>query len=29
MADHDLWMAFLRDPDSNVLGLMCEAPRAS
>ncbi|MEX2299960.1 MAG: VOC family protein [Bryobacterales bacterium] len=28
MAGHDLWMAFLRDPDRNVLGLMCEAPRA-
>jgi methylmalonyl-CoA/ethylmalonyl-CoA epimerase len=27
MPDHDLWMAFLRDPDRNVLGLMCEAPR--
>jgi methylmalonyl-CoA/ethylmalonyl-CoA epimerase len=24
MPDHDLWMAFLRDPDRNVLGLMCE-----
>ena len=22
MADHDLWMAFLKDPDGNVLGLM-------
>jgi methylmalonyl-CoA/ethylmalonyl-CoA epimerase len=28
MADNDLWMAFLRDPDRNVLGLMCEMPRA-
>jgi len=28
MADHDLWMAFLRDPDRNVLGLMSEVPRA-
>jgi methylmalonyl-CoA/ethylmalonyl-CoA epimerase len=25
---HDLWMAFLRDPDRNVLGLMSEVPRA-
>jgi methylmalonyl-CoA/ethylmalonyl-CoA epimerase len=24
MPDHDLWMAFLRDPDGNVLGVMCE-----
>jgi methylmalonyl-CoA/ethylmalonyl-CoA epimerase len=24
MPDHDLWMAFLRDPDRNLLGLMCE-----
>jgi methylmalonyl-CoA/ethylmalonyl-CoA epimerase len=24
MPDHDLWMAFFRDPDSNLLGLMCE-----
>jgi methylmalonyl-CoA/ethylmalonyl-CoA epimerase len=22
--DHDLWMAFLRDPDKNLLALMCE-----
>lgn len=28
MADHDLWMAFLRDPDRNVLGLMCEVRHA-
>lgn len=27
MEDHDLWMAFLRDPDRNVLGLMSEVPR--
>jgi methylmalonyl-CoA/ethylmalonyl-CoA epimerase len=25
---HDLWMAFFRDPDRNVLGLMSEVPRA-
>ena len=24
MPDHDLWMAFLRDPDRNLLGLMSE-----
>ncbi len=24
MPDHDLWLAFLRDPDNNPLGLMCE-----
>ena len=24
MPDHDLWMAFLRDPDGNMLGLMWE-----
>lgn len=24
MPDHDLWMAFLRDPDENVIALMCE-----
>jgi methylmalonyl-CoA/ethylmalonyl-CoA epimerase len=24
MPDHDLWMAFLRDPEGNTLGLMCE-----
>jgi methylmalonyl-CoA/ethylmalonyl-CoA epimerase len=26
MPDHDLWMAFLKDPDDNTLGLMCEIP---
>ena len=26
MPDHDLWMAFLKDPDGNALGLMCEVP---
>ena len=25
---HDLWMAFFRDPDRNVLALMCEKPKA-
>ena len=24
MPDHDLWMAFLRDPDRNLIGLMSE-----
>jgi methylmalonyl-CoA/ethylmalonyl-CoA epimerase len=24
MTDHDLWMVFFRDPDRNLLGLMCE-----
>jgi methylmalonyl-CoA/ethylmalonyl-CoA epimerase len=28
LATHDLWMAFFRDPDRNVLGLMSEVPRA-
>jgi methylmalonyl-CoA/ethylmalonyl-CoA epimerase len=26
MPDHELWMAFFRDPDSNLLALMCEVP---
>jgi len=25
--NYDLWMAFLRDPEGNMLGLMCEASR--
>lgn len=29
MPDHDLWLAFLADPDKNPIGLMCEAPRAA
>jgi catechol 2,3-dioxygenase-like lactoylglutathione lyase family enzyme len=29
MPDHDLWMAFLRDTDRNLLGLMSEVPRTS
>lgn len=24
MPDHELWMAFFRDPDRNILALMCE-----
>lgn len=28
MPDHDLWMVFLKDPDLNVLGVMCELPPA-
>jgi catechol 2,3-dioxygenase-like lactoylglutathione lyase family enzyme len=27
MPDHDLWMAFFRDPDSNILALMSEVPK--
>jgi len=27
MDDHDLWMAFFRDPDGNILALMQEAPK--
>ena len=27
MPDHDLWMAFFRDLDQNVLALMSEVPR--
>ncbi|MGE0423217.1 MAG: VOC family protein [Reyranellaceae bacterium] len=27
MEDHDLWMAFFRDPDGHVLSLMQEAPK--
>jgi methylmalonyl-CoA/ethylmalonyl-CoA epimerase len=26
MPDHDLWMAFFKDPDGNMLGLMSEVP---
>ena len=26
MPDHDLWMAFLRDSEGNLLGLMSEVP---
>lgn len=28
VGEHDLWMAFFKDPDDNVLGLMCEILRA-
>jgi methylmalonyl-CoA/ethylmalonyl-CoA epimerase len=28
LPDHDLWMAFFRDPDNNPLVLMSEAPRS-
>ena len=24
MPDHELWMAFFRDPDANLLAMMCE-----
>ena len=27
MPDHDLWMVFLNDSESNTLGIMCEIPR--
>ena len=27
MPDHDLWMAFFRDPDGNLAALMSEVPR--
>lgn len=27
MPEHDLWMAFLRDPDRNLIGLMSEVGR--
>jgi len=27
MPDHDLWLAHFRDPDGNVLELMCEKKR--
>ncbi len=26
MSDHDLWMAFFRDSENNLLGLMSEVP---
>ena len=29
MPDHDLWMAFFRDPDRNPLALMSEVKRAA
>lgn len=28
MPNHDLWMAFLRDPERNLVGLMSEVARA-
>jgi methylmalonyl-CoA/ethylmalonyl-CoA epimerase len=28
MKSHDLWLAFLKDPSGNTLGLMSEVPRA-
>jgi catechol 2,3-dioxygenase-like lactoylglutathione lyase family enzyme len=27
MPTHDLWMTFFRDPDKNLLALMCEMPQ--
>ena len=29
LPDHDLWMAFFRDPDRNLLGIMSEVERPS
>jgi methylmalonyl-CoA/ethylmalonyl-CoA epimerase len=29
MPDHDLWMAFFRDPDRNLLGIMSEVGHAA
>jgi predicted enzyme related to lactoylglutathione lyase len=26
LADHELWMVFLHDPDDHLLGLMAERP---
>ena len=28
MTDHDLWMAFFRDPDDNTFALMCEVAKS-
>lgn len=28
MPDHELWLAFLEDPDKNPIGLMCEMAHA-
>lgn len=28
MPDHELWLAFLKDPDDNTLALMSEVPNA-
>jgi methylmalonyl-CoA/ethylmalonyl-CoA epimerase len=28
MPNHDLWMAFLRDPENNVIGVMSEVERS-
>jgi methylmalonyl-CoA/ethylmalonyl-CoA epimerase len=29
MPTHDLWMTFFRDPEQNMLALMCEMPSAA
>ena len=29
MQDHDLWMAFIRDPDENLIGIMSEVPHTA
>ncbi len=26
LPDHELWMGFIRDPDSNLIGIMAELP---
>ena len=26
MADHELWIGFIRDPDQNLIGIMAELP---
>lgn len=28
MTDHDLWMAFFRDPDDNTFAIMAEVPKS-
>ena len=28
LQDHELWMAFIRDPDANLIGIMAEVPFA-
>jgi methylmalonyl-CoA/ethylmalonyl-CoA epimerase len=29
MPDHDLWIAFFKDPDDHTIGLMSEVPRVA
>ena len=28
MPDHDLWLTYVKDPDGNLLGVMCELPQS-